>query len=234
MKKIAERLNEIQKSLKAHKGQTNNFGKYKYRSCEDILEALKKHLGDDVFVTVTDDLVMIGDRFYVKATATISDGEDSIQVSAFAREAVSKKGMDESQLTGATSSYARKYALSGLFCIDDNKDADATNKHGNKAQDLKEKALKKAIEGMDLKASDLTQDQLMSFVIPMEWEHKYSGITLKDVANNITETGTAIGVEWLEKIVASDWKDKKRIQIQEVIKRFLDEVVPQFGLDEVA
>jgi len=125
-------LNKIQKELKAPKGQTNSFGNYKYRSCEDILEAVKPHLGDAV-LTISDEIVMIGDRFYVKATATLMDSgftdpktkyAEQVSVSAYARESLDKKGMDSAQITGATSSYARKYALNGLFCIDDTKDAD--------------------------------------------------------------------------------------------------------------
>ena len=116
-------LNEIQKNLKAPKGQYNNFGKYSYRSCEDILEAVKPLLGETVLL-ITDEIVQIGDRYYIKATVTLKDDVGEISVSAFARESLTKKGMDESQITGAASSYARKYALNGLFCIDDTKDAD--------------------------------------------------------------------------------------------------------------
>lgn len=116
-------LSKIQKELKAPKGQMNTFGKYKYRSCEDILEAVKPLLGEAV-LTISDEIILIGERHYVKATATLTQDTASISVSAFAREALVKKGMDESQITGAASSYARKYALNGLFCIDDTKDAD--------------------------------------------------------------------------------------------------------------
>lgn len=118
--------------LKAPKGQYNSFGKYKYRSCEDILEAVKPLcVKNNVLLTITDDIVLIGDRFYVKATATVTNLEGaSVSASALAREEDTKKGMDGSQVTGASSSYARKYALNGLFCIDDTKDADATNTHG--------------------------------------------------------------------------------------------------------
>lgn len=116
-------LNKIQKELKAPKGQTNKFGGYKYRSCEDILEEVKKHLGEAI-LTISDEIVQVGDRYYVRATAQLKDGEEVVQVTAYAREALDKKGMDESQITGAASSYARKYALNGLFCIDDTKDAD--------------------------------------------------------------------------------------------------------------
>lgn len=127
---IYNELSRIQKELKAPKGQFNKFGNYKYRSCEDILEAVKPLLGD-CCLTISDDIVLIGDRFYVKATARLAlSNEDYIENSAFAREALDKKGMDESQITGASSSYARKYALNGLFAIDDTKDADATNTHG--------------------------------------------------------------------------------------------------------
>lgn len=123
-----ELLNKIQKELKAPKGQFNKFGGYKYRSCEDILEAVKPLLGAGT-LTLSDDIISEGGRVYVRATATLRDGKDSVTVTAFAREADTKKGMDESQITGAASSYARKYALNGLFAIDDTKDADATNDH---------------------------------------------------------------------------------------------------------
>lgn len=140
-------LVSIQSELKAPKGQFNSFGKYKYRSCEDVLEALKPLLKEnECFLNMSDEIVLIGDRYYIKATATITNNSGtSLSVSAFAREEESKKGMDASQLTGATSSYARKYALNGLFAIDDNKDADATNKGDEKkeesrnGQDLKDK-----------------------------------------------------------------------------------------------
>lgn len=127
---VYEKLMTIQGSLKAPKGQYNGFGKYKYRSCEDILEALKPLLVKyKAVVTINDRLVQIGERYYVEACATLIDVEDGANVSvmAYAREAESKKGMDESQVTGATSSYARKYALNGLFAIDDNKDMDKLN-----------------------------------------------------------------------------------------------------------
>ena len=125
-------LINIISELKAPKGQYNSFGKYKYRSCEDILEAVKPLcVKNNVLLTLTDDIVLIGDRFYVKATATVTNLDGvCVSASALAREEDTKKGMDGSQVTGASSSYARKYALNGLFCIDDTKDADATNTHG--------------------------------------------------------------------------------------------------------
>ncbi|EPC0065493.1 ERF family protein [Escherichia coli] len=120
---LHKKLWTIQQTLNAPKGQYNNFGKYSYRSAEDILEAVKPLL-QNITLMVSDDIVLIGDRYYVKATATVSDGEDSISATAFAREELELKGMTAGQITGATSSYARKYALNGLFCIDDAKDAD--------------------------------------------------------------------------------------------------------------
>lgn len=121
---IYTKLAKIQKEIKAPKGQWNDFSKYHYRSCEDILEGLKLVLGDLV-VTITDDVQMVGDRIYIKATVTLTDGKEAVSNSAFARESLTKKGMDDSQITGTASSYARKYALNGLFLIDDTKDADS-------------------------------------------------------------------------------------------------------------
>ena len=128
MKNLIEKLVLIQSELKAPKGQTNKFGGYKYRSCEDILEALKPHLKEQgLFLSITDELVAQGNRYYIKASAIITDGVDRWSVDGWAREEEVKKGMDSSQITGASSSYARKYALNGLFGIDDTKDSDATN-----------------------------------------------------------------------------------------------------------
>ncbi|EBV0948393.1 recombinase [Salmonella enterica subsp. enterica serovar Newport] len=126
-KEFYARLAEIQEHLNAPKNQYNSFGKYKYRSCEDILEGVKPLL-KGLFLSISDEIVLIGDRYYVKATATITDGENSHSASAIAREEENKKGMDVAQVTGATSSYARKYCLNGLFGIDDSKDAD-TDEH---------------------------------------------------------------------------------------------------------
>lgn len=121
---IYKKLNEIQKTLNAPKSRFNAFGKYNYRSCEDILDGLKKHLGDTYAVLLSDEVVEIGGRLYVRATATLTDGTESVSTTALARESETKKGMDDSQVTGSTSSYARKYALNGLFAIDDINDAD--------------------------------------------------------------------------------------------------------------
>lgn len=134
-KSLVKSLLAIQSALKAPKGQFNKFGGYSYRSCEDILEAVKPLLAQyGVLLTLTDEIVEIGGRFYVKATAQVTDGDSGAVVTAYAREEENKKGMDGSQITGSASSYARKYALNGLFCIDDTKDADATNDHGKAPQ----------------------------------------------------------------------------------------------------
>lgn len=127
-KTFTERVIAVQSQLKAPKNQRNNFGGYNYRNCEDILEAVKPLLkAEGLYLTITDDIVVLGDRFYVKATATLTDGERTLSNQAFAREEATKKGMDGSQVTGAASSYARKYALNGLLAIDDTKDADSDN-----------------------------------------------------------------------------------------------------------
>lgn len=129
-KEVIELLNKVQTELKAPKAQENKFGGYKYRSCEDILEALKELEAKHNFCTLlSDEITIVADRIYVKATAKFVCDKGEISVNAYAREPLTKKGMDEAQITGATSSYARKYALNGLFAIDDTKDADATNTH---------------------------------------------------------------------------------------------------------
>lgn len=133
---IYEKLLNIQKDLKAPKGQYNSFGKYKYRSCEDILEAVKPLLArEKVTLLISDEVVEIGGRVYIKATARLYDmeGSEGIENTALARESSDKKGMDESQITGTASSYARKYCLNGLFLIDDTKDAD-TDEYRNQQQ----------------------------------------------------------------------------------------------------
>lgn len=148
MGNITTILSTIQTTLKAPKNQYNKFGKYNYRSCEDILEALKPIIADlKAALVLDDDLVLIGERYYIKATATLKFEDESISVSAFAREGEDQAGMAPSQLTGATSSYARKYALNGLFCIDDNKDADSTNTHG-KDEETPARASKPSNDGL--------------------------------------------------------------------------------------
>ena len=184
MTSIHEALMNVQKELKAPKSQRNNFGNYNYRSQEDILEAVKPLLADNgLHMFITDEIIQVADRVYVKATVTISNGEKELSVSASARESESKKGMDESQITGATSSYARKYALNGLFLIDDTKDADATNDH--KEEDLQKKFLEALGKTKDFE--DL--NNLMTFSdFPREiW---------KQVGKNVLEQAEKVNAQW--------------------------------------
>lgn len=176
---LLERLSAVQLALKAPKRQQNTFGNYKYRSCEDILEALKPLLMEHGLVLVLDDeLIAINERYYIKASATAypatgathkQDGllrdwtvNDRVQANGYAREEETKKGMDGSQITGAASSYARKYALNGLFLIDDTKDSDATNDHGKATPqimpDVYSHAPEKPIE-IVYDADDVLQDE---------------------------------------------------------------------------
>ena len=137
------KLQEIQRDLKAPKGQRNKFGNYNYRSCEDVLEAVKPLAHKlDCIVLLSDQLVNIGDRFYIEATATLVETETKEEVctTALARESLTKKGMDDSQITGTASSYARKYALNGLFAIDDTKDGDTNESKDNEKREEKPKS----------------------------------------------------------------------------------------------
>jgi hypothetical protein len=153
-----DKLMRIQSKLKAPKNQDNKFGGYKYRSCEDILEAVKPLLAHEkLMLTISDNIKLIGDRYYIEAVATLWDIEspNSIQTTAYAREEETKKGMDSSQITGSASSYARKYALNGLFLIDDTKDADATNTHDKEENPVKEAPPPpKSINGSDKPATE--------------------------------------------------------------------------------
>ena len=167
-----EALKKIQQELKAPKGQFNSFGKYKYRSAEDILEAVKPLLGKyDALLTLSDEIIEVGGRIYVKAIATFQSGGDTVIVTAFAREPDEKKGMDDSQITGTASSYARKYALNGLFLIDDTKDAD-TDEYRKQTEDKPKKATKKMEQSTsdDVKSgvpkiNQTTVDIIESFIV---------------------------------------------------------------------
>ena len=163
---IYSALNYIQSNLKAPKGQFNSFGKYHYRSCEDILEGVKPHLKEtNTCLVISDEIVTIGEHNYIKATATLygADG-GAVANSAFAKEPLDKKGMDPSQITGATSSYARKYALNGLFCIDDTKDADTDAYTANTTQ-TKSKA--KAPETNSIREKRIKEEYLKSITQQM-------------------------------------------------------------------
>ena len=192
-------LTDIQTELKAPKNRFNRFGNYKYRSCEDILEAVKPLLKEHkATLTIRDEIVEVGGRVYVKAIVTFNAGDENAEVTAFARESESKKGMDDSQITGTASSYARKYALNGLFLIDDTKDADTEeftqqSKDAEKTQEtaakkigkVKAEALAKAVAdcGKDLnvllnylgvkKAEDLTEEQHLAIMKKVNEDGKH-------------------------------------------------------------
>lgn len=163
---IYQSLNYIQSNLKAPKGQFNSFGKYHYRSCEDILEGVKPHLQETkTCLVISDEIVTIGEHNYIKATATLYSADGgAVANSAFAKEPLEKKGMDPSQITGATSSYARKYALNGLFCIDDTKDADTDAYTANTTQT---KAKPKAPETNTIREKRVKEEYLKSITQQM-------------------------------------------------------------------
>jgi|SRR5690625_4387091 len=149
---FTEKLIHVQKELKAPKGNYNSFGKYKYRSAEDILEAVKPlNAEQGLLLTLADEPILIGEWHYIKATASITDGEGSHTVTAYARESESKKGMDGSQITGTASSYARKYALNGLYLIDDTKDAD-TDEYQNQNKQQSEPITQKQVGSIKTKS----------------------------------------------------------------------------------
>jgi hypothetical protein len=158
---IYKKLSEIQSKIKVPKTQYNSFGKYNYRSLEDIFEEVKKYLDEyKLSLYLSDEIVLIGDRYYVKSTAILVDVEDGAKIEsiAYAREEENKKGMDGSQITGASSSYARKYALGSLFLLDDNKDSDYTNTHDkNDKPILTEDKIDKAVEYMKEKKISINE-----------------------------------------------------------------------------
>lgn len=194
---VYEKLMTVQGSLKAPKGQYNSFGKYKYRSCEDILEALKPILTEvGAIVIINDNVLLEGERTYVQAIASFIDIEngEKISTSAFAREALTKKGMDESQVTGAASSYARKYALNGLFAIDDSKDMDYMNTDNAEQSKQPRRANKK-----------LSPDELYKKAGEIRVQGgKYESLTLLEVEKEAPEIIT----EWYR---ISDAGERKQV-----------------------
>ena len=166
----AEKLAKIQAELKAPKDLFNKFGNYHYRSAESILEAVKPLL-DGAILTMCDDIVLVGDRYYIKATATFTDGDFTLSTTAFAREPNDKKGMDDSQITGTASSYARKYALNALFCIDDAKDAD-TDEYHEQTKETKPAVKKTVAEYMAL--IDNCEDEQAINRLFYEWSKIYA------------------------------------------------------------
>lgn len=160
---VVKKLMNVQNKLKAPKNQLNKFGNYNYRNCEDILEAVKPLLFENgLILNISDEIVMIGDRFYVQAVVKVIDEENNyIEAKALARECVDKKGMDASQITGATSSYARKYALNGLFCIDDTKDSDYCNDKEESKKDSKNQQNKATTKQQEQLVSDIQIAEIM-------------------------------------------------------------------------
>lgn len=227
-------LMQIQNELKAPKNQYNSFGKYKYRNCEDILEALKPICYKyDSAIILNDELVTVGDRYYVKATATLccfNDAEaDTISSEAYAREELDKKGMDGSQVTGASSSYARKYALNGLFGIDDTKDSDSTNEGGkteNKVAKTNDKTVTEQVQTNPIQATKPASNEVIAPQINMSYDDALNymidcklhfGKLLKDVyktdrqsIKNIYELGSAKLKRAIEIIEAEILKSKKQ------------------------
>lgn len=175
-----KRLAVVQRDLKVSKSHFNSFGKYYYRSCEDILEAVKTLLIDSDVFYLSDDVVAIGDRYYIKATATFN----GISATGWARESITKKGMDDSQITGSTSSYARKYALNGLFAIDDTKDAD-TNEARNQADNSPKvtKAPKVEVSAEDkLKAATAFVDDYLKQLVDVKTKDELMALQTKNSA----------------------------------------------------
>lgn len=192
-KNVYMKLVEVQSELKAPKSQFNKFGNYAYRNCEDILEALKPILNKvKAIVNISDEVVLVGERYYIKATVKFIDAEtgEIVEASAMAREEENKKGMDASQLTGSTSSYARKYALNGLFAIDDTKDSDTTNTHGKENVTVLSEAQLKRMYAIGSKAgySNSKVDAMI--------KQKYN-----KEAKNMTKTEYDNVVDGLEKII---------------------------------
>jgi hypothetical protein len=148
---IVRKLAQVQQELHAPKSQRNTFGNYNYRSCEDILQAVKPLLADGCVITISDDIVANGERVYVKATAKFTDGEQSIETTAYARETLERRGMDDAQITGSASSYARKYALNGLLLIDDNKDADTRDNAEEHALTKRREEIEFLVDGEGLR-----------------------------------------------------------------------------------
>lgn len=214
---LKEKLLNIQVELKAEKGQYNSFGKYSYRSCEDILEALKPHLAKEkAIVKLEDKVIQVGDRYYIEATASIYDVESDevIHNTASAREEENKKGMDASQVSGATSSYARKYALNGLFGIDDNKDSDSTNKHGKEDSTPSKKTTPKK-EEPKLTPRQLQEVEIKDLCRDLVAKH---GAEVKDKCINILKEFEP------NKGLTKDMTDEQVVSALEKIKNLKSEV----------
>lgn len=212
--KIYKKLLEIQKKLQSPKGQYNAFGKYKYRSCEDVLQTLKPFLAEQgLTLMLSDQLENIGERFYISAEAVLVDNEtgETIKTKAYAREEETKKGMDGSQITGASSSYARKYALNGMFLIDDNKDSDDTNTGNEKADENKKNEPKK----------ELTENELRKAYI--DTINKYQKYFKAEIKKLLEDGAFEISDVPTENLKALATKIKEKIkndkELQKIIKK---------------
>ena len=187
----------IQSKLKATKGRWNSFGKYHYRSCEDILESVKPLCAEEgCILLIADEMVLVGERYYIKATATLKTPDGEFSTTGYARESDDKKGMDASQITGTASSYARKYALNGLFCIDDNKDADTDEyQHEKKSRESKAKPASKPAKSR----AELTQEILQICHDKGKEVAEVLKTAKVDSLDDMTEERLQACVEWLEK-----------------------------------
>lgn len=202
---MKDKLLKIQNELKAPKNQKNTFGGYNYRSCEDIFEAVKPLLiEENLLLRVSDELVQIGDRYYVKATAILTDGNETIENTAYAREEENKKGMDGSQITGASSSYARKYALNGLFLIDDVKDSDVTNTGEEK---------------------EITIEEAKKYKITFG---QYKGMTLEEIKEEdeeyidwLSKNANEKKVKEMSKMVLSNNEDNEKLQLLDDVQNLV-------------
>jgi hypothetical protein len=197
---VFEKLNIVQTGLKVEKGHKNNFGNYNYRNLADIFEGLKPLLNENgCHVTVSDEIVTMNGMNYIKATATFSDGNDSISATGWAREPVQKKGMDDSQITGATSSYARKYACNGLFAIDDTKDADSMDNRNHKIPNYNE--LKGNTNGEVKSRSD-------------------NEVKLIKLSNDVLFKGMKKDGKKIQ-VVVNDWLKRKKRTEAEILKKYI-------------
>jgi len=217
MSKLNEKLLSAQYELKAPKGQFNSFGKYKYRSSEDILEAVKPINNKFGFtLTLSDKPVLVGDWHYIEATATITDEDEQISVTAYARESQTKKGMDDSQITGTASSYARKYALNGLYLIDDTKDAD-TDEHKQQANKPESEPKQKVASAAQIKQF---KDAL----------HEYATVTGNDDAAGIGK----IEAWGLGQVGVENFKDIPETKITPVIATVKARIVKQKSQEQTS
>ena len=200
-------LQKIQTALKAPKNQKNTFGKYKYRSCEDILEALKPLLAEHEYsLAITDDVVLVGDRHYIKATVVLADASMKViaENNSFAREPFQKKGMDESQITGTASSYARKYALNGMFLIDDTKDADTDehNKSVNYGYAAEPRVPHKDQFDLNVEAMDKSQNIEMLRLLTTEAVKYFNGWNEIELSDSIRAKGKEISKRFTQEKAA--------------------------------